>query len=108
MSEKCKDCGIEWESRYRLAVARFDNALSKAVCVSLVSVIIALICVISLVAMAIRTQHFISQFEYVEETEYVITQDDGVNTAIISDRGSEVNLYADNQEDYTQIFQKEE
>lgn len=58
--------------------------------------IIAICCCIAIVVVAIvgfATIHILlTQFEYVEETCYEITQDDGINSAVIVE-GNEVNTY---------------
>ena len=93
MPENCSSCSREWQKRYELAVKRFDKSLNKAVTVSIVSLCVAVICIILMVFCVAKTQKFINQFQYVEETEYQIQQGDGINTAIIDSEGSEVNIY---------------
>lgn len=83
---ECRNCNSEWRKCYEEAVLRFDKALNKAIIVTLVSLIIAFICIIATISIGIRTQRFIASFEYVEETEVEITQDsEGINTAVVGD-----------------------
>ncbi|MBP5434136.1 hypothetical protein, partial [Ruminococcus sp.] len=79
---ECNRCNAEWQKRYILAAKRFDSAMNKAILVSLVSAAIALICIIITIFYGVRTQNFISTFEYVEETEIEIEQNEGINTAV--------------------------
>lgn len=81
----CNRCNSEWQERYIIAAERFDKALNKAIIVSLISAIIALICIIITIFYGIRIQNFISTFEYVEETEVEIEQNEGINTAVVGD-----------------------
>ena len=96
MKDQCYNCHIEaeWQSRYILAVQRFDKSLNKALAVTMISVIVALICVIITAFFGMKIIKFINSFEYVEETTFSIEQDDkGINTAIIGGGESEVNIY---------------
>lgn len=80
----CKECNREWQERYNMAVRRFDKALSTAMIVTIVSLCIALFCVIISAVCLARTLSFIEEFEYIEETETVIEQDgDGQNIAVV-------------------------
>ena len=76
-----------------MAQKRFDKQIAKLVIVSTVSFAIAVMCLIVTIIVICKFQMFISQFEYVEETEVEISQDSyGENTAIIGD-GNEVISY---------------
>jgi len=88
---ECNKCNAEWQKRYILAAKRFDSAMNKAILVSLVSAVIALICIIITIFYGVRTQNFISTFEYVEETEIEIEQNEGINTAVIGNE-NEVSI----------------
>lgn len=80
----CKECNREWQERYNIAVRRFDKALGTAMIVTIISLCIALFCVIISAVCLGRTLNFIEEFEYVEETETVIEQDgDGQNIAVV-------------------------
>lgn len=91
MMPECRNCNSEWRKCYEEAVLRFDKALNKAIIVTLISIIIAFICIIATISIGIRTQRFIASFEYVEETEIEIEQNEGINTAILGDK-NEVNI----------------
>lgn len=82
-----------------MAVQRFDKSLHKAMTVTMISVIVALICVIITTFFGMKVIKFINSFEYVEETTFSIEQDDkGINTAVIGGESNEVNIYG--AEDY--------
>ena len=72
--------------------------MNKAIIVSLISAIIALICIIITIFYGIRTQNFISTFEYVEETEVEIEQNEGINTAVLGDK-NEVKVNGSEDQD---------
>lgn len=93
MDKQCKSCYIEaeWQNRYNLAVKRFDKSIQKAMSITMIAVIVALICVIITAYLGMKVVKFMSDFEYVEETTYSIEQDRGINTAIIGEE-NEVNI----------------
>ena len=78
---RCDSCNNEWKQRYIIAERRFDKAIAIAIAVTIISATMGLVAVILTALCVIRTQNFINQFEYVEET--VISQDgEGKNIAI--------------------------
>lgn len=88
MENKCNNCHIEaeWQGRYNLATKRFDDALQKAINITMLAIIISLVCIIITVIMGLCVIKFINSFEYVEETIYSVEQDGkGTNTAVIGD-----------------------
>jgi membrane-anchored protein YejM (alkaline phosphatase superfamily) len=93
VDKQCKSCYIEaeWQNRYNLAVKRFDKSIQKAMTITMIAVIVALICVIITAYLGMKVVKFMSDFEYVEETTYSIEQDRGINTAIIGEE-NEVNI----------------
>jgi membrane-anchored protein YejM (alkaline phosphatase superfamily) len=93
VDKQCKSCYIEaeWQNRYNLAVKRFDKSIQKAMSITMIAVIVALICVIITAYLGMKVVKFMSDFEYVEETTYSIEQDRGINTAIIGEE-NEVNI----------------
>lgn len=93
MDKQCKSCYIEaeWQNRYNLAVKRFDKSIQKAMTITMIAVIVALLCVIITAYLGMKVVKFMSDFEYVEETTYSIEQDRGINTAIIGEE-NEVNI----------------
>lgn len=93
MDKQCKSCYIEaeWQNRYNLAVKRFDKSIQKAMSITMIAVIVALICVIITAYLGMKVVKFMSDFEYVEETTYSIEQDRGINTAIIGEE-NEVSI----------------
>ncbi len=95
---ECNKCNTEWQKRYIIAAKRFDAALNKAIIVSLISAIIALICIIITIFYGVKTQTFISTFEYVEETEVEIEQNEGINTAVLGDK-NEVKVNGSEDQD---------
>ena len=95
MKDQCYNCHIEaeWQSRYILAMQRFDKSLNKTLAVTMIAVLVALICIIITAIFGMKVINFINNFEYVEETTYTIDQDDkGINTAIIGGESNEVNI----------------
>lgn len=93
MDKQCKSCYIEaeWQNRYNLAVKRFDKSIQRAMSITMIAVIVALICVIITAYLGMKVVKFMSDFEYVEETTYSIEQDRGINTAIIGEE-NEVSI----------------
>jgi cell division protein YceG involved in septum cleavage len=93
VDKQCKSCYIEaeWQNRYNLAVKRFDKSIQKAMTITMIAVIVALICVIITAYLGMKVVKFMSDFEYVEETTYSIEQDRGINTAIIGEE-NEVSI----------------
>ncbi len=85
MDKQCKSCYIEaeWQNRYNLAVKRFDKSIQKAMTVTMIAVIVALLCVIITAYLGMNVVKFMNDFEYVEETTYTIEQDRCINTAVI-------------------------
>jgi cell division protein YceG involved in septum cleavage len=93
VDKQCKSCYIEaeWQNRYNLAVKRFDKSIQKAMSITMIAVIVALVCVIITAYLGMKVVKFMSDFEYVEETTYSIEQDRGINTAIIGEE-NEVSI----------------
>lgn len=84
--DRCDICSKEWRQRYEIAVSRFDRALAIACTVTIISVCIAIACIIIAAMCVSKTHQFISEFEYVEET--IIEQDgNGKNVAVIQNGG---------------------
>lgn len=88
----CKECENKyWKQMYTTAVKRFDDVIMKLTIAVIIAFTISVACLITTICALIRTQNFVSRFEYVEETSVEIEQDSGgTNTAII---GSGVNFY---------------
>lgn len=88
----CKECENKyWKQMYITAVKRFDDVIMKLTIAVIIAFTISVACLITTICALIRTQNFVSRFEYVEETSVEIEQDSGgANTAII---GSGVNFY---------------
>lgn len=93
MDKQCKSCYVEaeWQKRYLIAVKRFDKSIQKAMTITMIAVIVALLCVIITAYLGMKVVKFMSDFEYVEETTYTIEQDRGINTAVIGEE-NEVNI----------------
>ena len=89
----CKNCeNKNWKQMYITAQQRFDATISKLTVGFVILLTITFICLITTTFLVIRTQQFINEFEYVEETEYHIEQDNrGHNTVVLQD-GNEVNV----------------
>ncbi len=83
VKDKCLNCK-EWHTIYLLAKAEFDRKLGYAIAVMIVCIVLAFIALIITALCVAKTQKFINQFEYVEET--VVSQDgNGTNVAVIGD-----------------------
>lgn len=103
----CTKCSNIWKERYYTAEKNYITTVNRLIFISLLSAIIAFICVILTVFFGVKTQKFISQFEYVEETEIEIKQDKGNNAAVIGN-GSEVNIYGTgNYSEKEEVLEKE-
>lgn len=88
----CKECENQyWKQMYITAAQRFDTVLARIIALFVVIVVIMMICVFATILICIRTHRFIENFEYVEETEVEITQDDGINAAVVGS-DNEVNI----------------
>lgn len=90
----CKSCGsYKWKEMYIESQQRFDKVVIKLTIGTIIAFTIVILCLLATICALIKTQKFIDEFEYVEETEVEISQDsDGFNTAIIGDR-NEVDIY---------------
>ena len=88
----CRLCHEEkfWKSHFMIAQQRFNRAVAVATIGIIIAFTIAVICLAATICVIIRFQAFIDSIEIVEETEYEITQDDGINTAIIESENNEV------------------
>jgi uncharacterized membrane protein YvbJ len=86
MDNRCEACSKEWQERYNLACQRFDRQIEICTAVTVIASIITLFCIIIAACCLVATHKFINQFEYVEETETIISQDgDGQNIAVLVD-----------------------
>lgn len=94
MPTRCEECyyEAEWHNRYKIAEKRFDKALRIAVAVTTVAVIVALCSLIITIFFGLKAITFMNSFEYVEEIQYQIEQDRGINVATIGGE-SEVQIY---------------
>jgi hypothetical protein len=98
MKDKCLNCK-EWHTIYLLAKSEFEKKLGYAMTITIVCIILMFIATIITALCVTQTQRFINQFQYVEETEYQIHQDEGINTAIIDSDKSEVEIYGESNKD---------
>ena len=98
MKDKCLNCK-EWHTIYLMAKSEFDRKLGYAITIMIVCIVLAFIGWIITALCVAKTQKFIDQFQCVEETEYQIHQDEGINTAIIDSKESEVNIYDKSYQD---------
>lgn len=99
----CKSCeNQKWKSMYITAQQRFDTTVTKLTIGFVILLTITFICLITTTFLVIKTQDFINEFEYVEETEIQIEQDcNGHNVVMLPD-GNEVRT------DGTGVQRKEE
>lgn len=87
----CKICeSRKWEDMYETAQKRFDRVVNTLTVWFVILVVAVIFCLITTVCALIRTQRFINQFEYVEETEIQIEQDVQGHNTVILPQGDEV------------------
>lgn len=99
MNYKCEICSEEWRKIYLISKKDFEKTKNRIFALSYILAAIAFICVVVTAFCVAKTQKFVESFEYVEETEYQIHQGEGINTAIIDSRESEVNIYDKSYQD---------
>lgn len=80
--DRCDTCYNVWKDRYTTAVQRFDKAIATATVITIVSATMGLVAAVLAILCVIKTQSFINQFEYVEETA-IIQDGEGQNVAVI-------------------------
>lgn len=85
MSTDCKTCeNQKWKGHYLTAQKRFDKVLVRLTIGFVIMFTVIILCLFVTACMVIRTQRFINQFEYVEETKISIEQDcNGKNTVVL-------------------------
>lgn len=88
----CRVCHEEkfWKNHFMIAQQRFDKAVAAATIGIIIAFTVTVLCLVATICVIIRFQAFIDSIEIVEETEYEITQDEGINTAIIESENNEV------------------
>ena len=88
----CKQCNSNnWKNHYMMAQKRFDKVLTRLAIGTVLAFFIVVGCLVATICALLKFQAFISEFEYVEETTYEISQDrDGINTAIIGNENEVV------------------
>lgn len=98
----CKACeNQKWKEMYITAQQRFDQVTFRLTIGFVIMFIVLLLCLFSSILFGLKTQHFINDFEYVEETEIQIEQDcNGKNTVILPN-GDEVRT------DGSEIYREE-
>ena len=99
MDYKCEICSEEWRKIYLISKKDFEKTKNRIFALSYILAAIAFICVVVTAFCVAKTHKFIESFEYVEETEYQIHQDEGINTAIIDSDKSEVEIYGESNKD---------
>lgn len=92
----CKVCeNQKWKEHYMMAQQRFDKVLVRLTVGFVLAFTVMMLCVFITTLMVIKTQKFISEFEYVEETEIEVEQNsEGENFALITNE-SEVDVQWD-------------
>lgn len=87
----CKACeNKKWKDNYILAQQRFDKYMTKATIGLVIAFTVSIICLLVTVCLLIKTQRFINEFEYVEETEISIEQDNQGHNTVVLPNGDEV------------------
>lgn len=91
MSTDCKACeNQKWKEHYLLAQKRFDKVLVGLTIGFVIMFTVMILCLFVTACMVIRTQKFINEFEYVEETEIQIEQDCNGHNVVMLPNGDEV------------------
>lgn len=104
----CQNCNsYKWKEMYTIAQQRFDKVVARLTIGVFIMVAVLILCLFATIFMCIKTQRFINDFEYVEETELMISQDsEGINTAIVGN-GNGVGIYGTgNNTDKKEILEK--
>ena len=90
---ECRLCTEEkWRDHYMVSKQRFDKVVAILTIGTIVAWMVTLACLATTIYTIVRFQAYLESIEMVEETEYEITQDRGINTAII---GSENEVILD-------------
>lgn len=105
----CIKCSNIWKERYYAAEKSYTTMINRLILIALTSALITFVCIILTLYFGIKTQRFISGFEYVEETSYEIEQHEGQNAAIIGNE-SEVNIVygTDSESNEKEVLAKKE
>ena len=91
MSTDCKACeNQKWKEHYLTAQKRFDKVLVGLTIGFVIMFTVMMLCLFVTACMVIRTQRFINEFEYVEETEIQIEQDCNGHNVVMLPNGDEV------------------
>ncbi len=99
----CKACeSKKWKDNYVLAQQRFDKYMTKATIGLVIAFTVSIICLLITTCLLIKTQRFINEFEYVEETEISIEQDNQGHNTVVLPNGDEVKSNG------TEIYGEEE
>lgn len=96
MAKSCVECMKNQEINYEEAVKRFDININRTMNLLYICIFLMFICVFITAIAIVDVIRFMDKYEIVEETCYEIKQEDGTNTAIISNGESEVNVYEPN------------
>lgn len=89
----CKACGsYKWKEMYIESQQRFDKVVIKLTIGTIIAFTIVILCLFATLCALIKTQKFIDEFEYVEETEVEIQQDwRGDNSVVLNGLGVNQN-----------------
>ena len=81
---RCEACSEKWQERYEMACEHYQKALALATTVAIIAASMGLLAAVIAALCVVKTQKFINQFEYVEET--IISQDgEGQNVAVLGE-----------------------
>lgn len=87
----CKVCeNKKWKDMYMAAQQRFDKVLINLTVGFVILITVVIFCLVVTICTLIRTQEFINEFEYVEQTEIQIEQDSKGHNTVILPNGDEV------------------
>lgn len=106
---ECQKCAKEnYKQLYIESKQAFEKQIFTLTATLYILIGIVVFCLILTIITEIKVVNFINGFEYVEETEYEISQDSsGTNVAVIGEK-NEVNTYgADRNKEEKEILETE-
>ncbi len=106
----CKSCeNQKWKEMYIMSQQKFDAIITKLTIGFIILSTVTIVCFTVAAFLLAKTQKFINEFEYVEETEMHIEQDCRGNNTIVLPNGEEVITDGSGSNgDKEEVLEKEE
>lgn len=95
---RCEVCSEVWQERYDAACKQYQRSLALAATVAIVAAGMGLLAAIIAALCVVKTQKFINEFEYVEETA-IVQDGEGQNVAVVGD-GALIKMEVSDGPDY--------